>query len=284
MIGLLYTYAHRTPAIEKRAAYAESIGVPIIWDSGAFSVYKGNATIDVDEHARWIIQRQNAGSTARYIGLDVIGNVDGTVANITRQTQAGARVEATLHYPAPARIIDRFKEHNIEWLNLGGLAWMKGDQMPRALAWIAKVQQRNQQRFKIHGLGATPPAMIGNVHMDSIDSTYWQSPAKFRTMPLFDPRIGTWRLYMIKSNRGTNTPTMWKRLYKDAGWIRRTYNITPDDLFSLKSTDLNMIAVTSHRRFQDWLRARHKRETIIYLAGASSMHERHIDMIAKDNA
>lgn len=284
-VGLLYTYADLTKAALRRSDYAERLGIPVVWDSGAWSVHSRGAVIDPVRHAAWIADRQTAGSTARYIGLDVIGDSARTLANHRAQAQAGARAEATIHYGADLAILDSIA-HTTPWLNVGGVAGMtKGNAPIRARAFAdALTASAHARGLYVHGLGATHPTLTKRVPFDGIDSTFWMSGARYGLLPLFDPGGGDWRRLHYRTRNRTTRTRGWRAMHENGRWLRDTYGITPAELDCAPDARVRDLSITSHRKYAAWLAERHARPVIVYLAGATGIPEAALDHIAADQS
>jgi hypothetical protein len=272
-IGVLYSYAGLTKGVLQRADAAEAMGVPVIWDSGAWSVHNGKATIDVDEHARWVAARQKAGSKARYIALDVIGNGAATRKNFKRQRSLGAIGEPTVHYgERPKEAIEMFGENASGWLNAGGVAGMaSGTAMVRARAFVAAVRLAAPD-IKLHALGATHPEIAGPIPLDAVDSTYWLSPTMHGILPLFDHRTERWlKLYLGRSVDPARRSKGWERIWGNAQWLRDEYGFAPEDVWQMTNDELIVASIESHRKFGEWLSARHRRPVTVYLAAGGTL-------------
>lgn len=266
------SYVDATPSNVTKADRLEQAGVPVVWDSGAFSVFTGTATIDVDTHAHWVTKRQAAGSTARYIGLDVIGDGTASLHNYRRQLEAGADVEPTVHYGDPVELVHDYLDLGASWVNVGGIAPMGNGKKARlATAFAAAIRLATRGRASTHGLGATPPAIAGAVPFDAIDSTYWLGPARFGTQSLFDPDRGDWRRYTLVSSRTPTDDRAWRRIWKDGRWLRDTYGIAPAAMHRDNQDEMLDAAAESHRRFGQWLAERHGIDVTVYLAGGRAL-------------
>jgi hypothetical protein len=272
-IGVLYSYAGLTKGILAKAEQAEAMGVPVIWDSGAWSVHNGKATVNVDEHARWIVERQKAGSKARYIALDVIGNGAATRKNYKRQRSLGAVAEPTVHYgERPREAIEAFGENGSGWLNAGGVAGMaSGTALDRARAFVAAVRLA-APTIQLHALGCTHPGIAGPIPLDAVDSTYWLSPTMHGILPMFDRRSGLWlKLYLGRSVDPRRRSKGWERMYGNAEWLRTEYGFGPDAVWEMTNEELTIASIRSHRTFGEWLSERHQRPVTIYLAAGGTL-------------
>jgi hypothetical protein len=272
-LGVLVSYVGATRSVIDRVDELEAAGVPVVWDSGAFSVFTGAATVNVDEHAEWVAARQAAGSTARYVALDVIGDGHASVANWTRQTARGAVVEPTIHYGEPIVLLDAYVDGNPSgWVNAGGLVPLsRGNLTGKAAAFLAAAVQRIDGRARTHALGATHPDIAGPVPFDACDSTYWMSATRFGLLPLFDPDRGDWRKFKYKSRHPKIRTAGWDRIHTDGGWLRSEYGVTPAEVDGANNDKASSLSAESHRRFADWLSVRHGRTVTVYLAGAAGL-------------
>jgi hypothetical protein len=263
--------------VEKVDALADA-GVPVVWDSGAFSVWRVGAAVDVDDHARWVAARQSAGTVTRHVGLDVIYDPDGSLANYRRQIAAGARVEPTVHYGEPLSLVDEYLATDPDWINVGGVAQRaKGESLRQAIGFFAAVAKKAGDRVRVHGLGATHPTIGRLLPFDACDSTYWMSVFLYRQLPLFDPEKGDWRKYKFGSKHPDLRASGWRSVYADGRWLRSEYGVEPDDLahaapLSNRADDPTVaLSIESHRRFADWLASRHNRDVVVYLAGGGDI-------------
>jgi hypothetical protein len=283
-IGLLYTYADATRSSMQRATYAEHLNIPIVWDSGAWSVHTGRATINLNQHTAWIKHRQTHGSNARYISLDVIGSPEQTHANHHAQRNAGVKADATIHYGTPPNAIDTFN-HTTEWINVGGIAGMTRGHAPiRARAFAETITAAaHAQGLRVHGLGATHPTVTKRVPFDGIDSTFWMSGARYGLLPLFDPGTGDWRRLHYRTRNPTTRTRGWQAIHENGRWLRETYAITPAELNDATDERIRDLSIASHRNYADWLAHRHQRPVIVYLAGATGIPEAQIERIANGN-
>jgi len=284
LIGLLYTYADVTRASTQRADYAEQLGIPVVWDSGAWSVHTGRATINLDQHTTWVKHRQSHGSAARYIALDVIGNPDRTQQNHKTQRESGARADATLHYGTPPTELNAFT-HTTEWVNVGGIAGMTRGHAPiRARAYAESVTTAAHAcGLRVHGLGATHPIVTKRVPFDGIDSTYWMSGHRYGLLPLFDINTGDWNRVHYRTRNRTTRTRGWQAMHEIGRWLRHAYKITPNELDNASDERVRDLSILSHRNYANWLAQRHQRSVIVYLAGATGIRTETIEHIAQAN-
>jgi len=272
-IGVLTSYVDATAGTVRKCDDLEAHGIPVMWDSGAFSVWRAGKTIDVDEHALWVRDRQRAGSTARYVALDVITSGDASLTNWRRQTTLGAVVEPTVHYGEPLRLVDEYVEAGTRWMNVGGLAQRSNPKSERdkALGFFAAIAKRSGDT-KLHGLGATHPAIAWHVPYDACDSIYWRRPG-WGTLPLFDVRIGDWRRLPVRMDRRQPPKKGWRELWDHAAWVRDEYGSEPAE-WHVSNPEVYRLSIESHRRYAQWIADRHSRDVTVYLAGGAGEAER----------
>lgn len=250
------------------------MGMPFVWDSGAWSVFTGAATLTVEEHSTWVRERLREGLPGvRFIGLDVIGDAGATLDNYRQQRAAGLEVEPTIHFGTPLEQIDRLLEAgDTGWLNVGGIVGEIGkpSRHRNVAAFIAAVRRRIPPEVKIHALGCTPASIARLVHFDACDSTYWLSLGRFRTMPLFDKRRADWRKYsVVTTSTDPRRETTWTAAYRDGTWLRSEYGVTPEDVVAPNDERLLAAIVDSQRMFADWVSALHGKPMTLYLAGTT---------------
>lgn len=271
-VGILTSYLDTGRAALTRVDRATDAGVPVVFDSGAWSVFASGKTVDRDTHAAWVAARQAAGSRARYVGLDVIGDPDATWRNYQQQRRV-AHVEPTLHYGEHPAAVDRLVADSPPWINLGGMVpMMKQPSKHRNVAaWIAAVRRRIPDSTRVHALGATHPAIGRLVAFDAVDSTFWLSAARYSVLALFDPTTANWRRFGFRSRNPKTRADGWDDTHTDGRWLRDTYDVNPTDL----TTDpdpawIERLSIISHARYAAWLSERHQRDVIVYLAGGAA--------------
>lgn len=267
-LGVLASYVNATKTAVAKTQKLSAHGIPVIWDSGAFSVFNNKANIDVTEHAEWVIEQQKHDPTIRYVGLDVIKDYKKTFDNYVIQTRLGAKVEPTLHYGTEMKVLTKILNHNpTQWVNVGGLVALSKPHLTRkGVAFLAAIVKELQNSFRIHALGATHPDMTHNIPVDAVDSTWWLSSSRYGLMPLFDPKTGNWRKYNVASKDPKLLKKGWADLHRDSRWLRSNYNVHPKDVY--RNLDIaQQLSVQSHQKYADWLSNRHERTVTVHLAG-----------------
>jgi len=276
-LGILVSYADGRDQREAdpRRRLVEGVaddGFPLVWDSGAFSVFTGAAKITPEQHAEWVLSQPNS-DNRRFIGLDVIGDAAGTLANYRVQRELGAPVEPTIHYGDPVSQVDTLLDvAPTEWLNIGGLVpYLRGSRNLRNVAaFIAAVRRQTPPEVKVHALGCTTPSVLRSVHVDAVDSSSWLAAARYRQVSLFDATRGRWRGYPLGSNTAARRGEAWTTAFGDAQWLRAEYGVAPSDLIE-RAEDRHFIlslAIAGVARFAGYIGELHGRPVTMYLAGS----------------
>lgn len=285
LLGGLVTYADSSVRTVMPRLLA--VGLPVVVDSGAWSVFTGQATIPLAEHTDWVISQQvdAIAGAARYVGLDVIGNPVRTHANWVTQRAAGAHVEPTLHFgEAPSEVL-RYLDPDgpglaSPWINLGGMVpYLKHKKNhPMLAAWAAAVRRElrdaGHHEVLLHGLGQTSAISNRLFPYDGIDSIYWLSPTRLhRSLPLFDSRSGRFRVFRVAQRSVKWRTQSWKELHAHAAWLRAEYGLSAAQVADSTNEALLTLTIRSYAHFVTYMRARHGHDLIGYLAGASGLTE-----------
>lgn len=273
-LGQLFTFASGARSADRATERALAHGLPVMLDSGAWSVKTGAASITLDEHTDFVLERQDreGWGDVRFVGLDVIGDHHRTLENFLEQTDAGAAVEPTIHYGTDPALARDFADNlQTEWVNLGGLVqYQRGSDHRTQAAWCAAVRRNLPSGVKLHGLGAVTPPLNADFPFASVDSTYWQSPVRlWRSLPLFDTRTGKWRGYPTHTDEGRVEATL-RAAYKGAKFLRSQYALEPEVLPTLDCDGLLELSFISHRRFVEHFRRRHDSDLVAYMAASES--------------
>ena len=269
-LGYLGSFAYdRGDAATRRIYTYLQHGFPVMLDSGAFSVMNSGARIDINEHTEWVRtwqQRNDTGTQLLCVALDVIGDPAATVRNYEKQIRDGAVVVPTIHYPNDPKQVDAYADSPSGWVNLGGMVrYFSKSHLDNVIAWCAAVISRTRKAgVKVHGLGATPPAIHWLIPFDSCDSTYWLSGSRFGQHSVFDPAIRDWR----KIKTGS------RAAYKYGNLLRDRYGLDPEVLDADTRGEAGRklserVAIQSHDIFAQTFRDRHDSDLIVHLAGGS---------------
>lgn len=266
MIGVLTSFVDG----QARQRLTPLVEGPLVWDSGAFSVFTGRAEVSIEDHTAWVLQEAAEGrQETRFIGLDVIGDPEGTLANYAAQRSAGAPVEPTIHYGDPIDQVDRLLEVAVpEWINVGGIVpFLRGGNAHHRniAAFIAAVRRRLPAEVRIHALGCSTPGVLRQVGVDAGDSSSWISSDKFGELSLFDDRAGRWKSIPVRHQTRGQQEAGWTSAYSIGRMLRRDYGVAPEEITS--TTDRRFfleLAVQASDRFASWVSRIHDREFTMY--------------------
>lgn len=266
-LGGLVTFAAGEQACRN---FLQAAGeLPVIVDSGAWSVFRGAATVEVDDHAEAILRLSADHPDARYIGLDVIGDPERSYLNWLRGRAAGASLEPTIHFGVTpeqaARYFERMEPG--EWVNLGGMAHLqRPGEMRRLLGWAASIM-REAPQLRYHALGAVTPYLLDRLPLDSADSSYWKLPLVVgRRLSLFSEADRTWVGIACRAGSAST--------YRSAGRYARTlrsYGVALSDWPEIAQDDdaLMRLSLESHMRLVRYVSRRHGKPFRAYLAAIS---------------
>jgi hypothetical protein len=144
----------------------------IMLDSGAFSAFTRNSSVDRDEYMAYI--KKNEKFIECYINLDVIGDAEAGWANQEYFESHGLNPMPVFHPGDDLKYLERCLEY--DYFCLGGIAGKNSSS--RRLPFLDKCfriicDNNGIPKSKVHGLGVTSPAMLRRYPFYSVDSTSW---------------------------------------------------------------------------------------------------------------
>lgn len=145
-------------------------------DSGAFSVFTGKKTVNLDEMIR---DYKTLDSIKLKCGLDVIGDAEATKRNCLEMKEANLDVMPTFHYGESFEYLEYYCQ-NFSYVALDGVAQLKVHE--RLEEWLDSCFAYIKPYFnkvKIHGFAITSYRLLMRYPFYSVDSTTWQSSARF---------------------------------------------------------------------------------------------------------
>jgi hypothetical protein len=270
MLGTLVTVANPKTAVSV-GKLASDYGIPLIVDSGAWSNFNGKANVTVESHTVWLRKHYQPG--VRHVGLDVIGNMEATYKNWVAEVDSGLLVEPTLHYGADPKFVDKYLRKGLvtDWINLGGMAHLQKHRamLPKLAGWCGAVMRRLPPEVKVHGLGATTPALCNVVPFDAVDSTYWLEVHKFNTIPLFVEGTKNW-IRVMRSLRAKDWDSRKKQKLGSLGDVLfREYGISASELARSDMDVCVDLTIRAQKKFAEHFSKRHNKPVTVYLAGSN---------------
>jgi len=159
-----------------------SEGKNILLDSGAFSAWTANLTLDVREYMKFIrIYKQDI---PNYISLDSIGDAGKSIENYNIMLEKGYKPIPCFHYNEDFKALDYYVSKS-EYVGLGG---MVGIDVRQKSKWLDKIFTK-YPTTKFHGFGMTAYRLLFRYPWYSVDSTTWLQGGKLGKVMLPDGRV-----------------------------------------------------------------------------------------------
>ncbi len=180
-------------------------------DSGAFSAFKSNAKINLNNYISFLGINANAFDV--YSNLDVIGDAEATWRNQTIMEKEGLNPLPTFHYGEKFKYL-KFYVKNYSYIALGGMVPISGKSA--LIIWLRdcwKIIGNN--KIKIHGFGMTDLKLIKIYPWYSIDSTTACRAGRIGVL------ITPWGQVSISKGLKTKTITTPKKIELVYNWVNR---------------------------------------------------------------
>lgn len=189
--NILVSYAYLGDlgkATEYFAHLREWGATSLMLDSGAFTVFNSGGTVDLAEYGRAIA----ALKPEVYVQLDVIGDADGTRANLERMRAAGLKPLPVFTRGAPFEHLIRLLDEGEDYICLGNIA--KAETQVRldwcryvfhvTAKWMKKEGRSRPPRY--HAFGVTEPTVLFAFPFYSCDSSSGLMQAVFGRVFTYD--------------------------------------------------------------------------------------------------
>lgn len=175
----------------KRRSKLKSNKRPILFlDSGAFSAFTRNETIDINEYIEYIYENIDVYDT--YAALDVIGDPDKTYSNTREMIANGLNPLPVFHYGSDTKYLKKLID-NFEYIALGGMVPISTKELKK---WLDNIWQnfltdeKGKPVIRVHGFGMTTLHLLKRYPWYSVDSI----------APVLAGGLG--RIYIPKKNKG----------------------------------------------------------------------------------
>jgi len=172
--------------------------VSLFLDSGAYSAFTQNVTIDIQKYISFI--KQNYKYIDFYANLDVLGDSDKTFQNQKIMEKAGLKPIPTFHQKEDYKYLRYYIEH-YDYIALGG---MVGSPSVSLRIWLDDVfskfvcDENGYPKVKTHAFGLTSLGFLLRYPWYSADSTSWIMTGSFGSV--FVPRIKRGEYFYNKDN------------------------------------------------------------------------------------
>jgi hypothetical protein len=142
-------------------------------DSGAFSAYSNNTSINIEEYISFIKEHQS--EIEIHANLDDIGDADKTWKNQRKMERAGLSPIPVYHLDEDPKYLRWCMEY--PYFAVGGLASAKGVSLSPFLDSVFRKVCTKKSDFlpthKVHGFGIATPEILCRYPWFSVDSTSW---------------------------------------------------------------------------------------------------------------
>lgn len=195
--------------------------INLFLDSGAYSAFTQNTTIDIQEYISFIKRYEKYIDV--YANLDSIGDPAQTLKNQRIMEEAGLSPLPCFHYGSPISYLKRYlKKYN--YIALGGMVPISTVELIKWLDLLFSeylCDEKGNPKCKVHGFGLTSLKLMLRYPWYSVDSTSWVVTGRLGSVLVPKFRSGKYE-YLIDpwkvsiSNRSPNQ--------KDAGQHLSTFS------------------------------------------------------------
>lgn len=191
----LHSYFHVQPKGFEHGWWNMNIKnkVDLFLDSGAFSAFTQNGTIDIQEYIEFIKEHKQHLSV--YANLDVIGSAEGTWQNQRIMERAGLKPLPCFHYGEDPKWLNRYLDNGYDYIALGGMVPISTQDL---IPWLDSVfgnyicDENGIPKVKVHGFGLTSLRLMLRYPWYSVDSTSWVVTGRMGSVYVPRFRKGQW--------------------------------------------------------------------------------------------
>lgn len=193
-LNILVAYPYMTKdVIEILESNQNSIR--FLLDSGAFTAWKANKEIKVEEYCDFI--ESLPFKPWRYFTLDVIGDPEGTIDNYNHMLGCGLKPVPIFTRGEDPSMIDMYYNTS-EVVGIGGLVGTRGNK-----GFVKSIMKKVGDR-KVHWLGFNAKEFLSYYKPYMCDSSSWSSSVRYASCKLYD-RNGRW--YSVSKEDFAERPT-----------------------------------------------------------------------------
>lgn len=151
-------------------------------DSGAFSAYTQDKTINLDVYAEFIKQYES--KITHYANLDVIGDAEKTFENYKLLKAKGLKPMPVYHYGEARSYLKRYIDEGESYIALGGMVGKQN-------SFTCQLEELFDQysHIKFHGFGLSNPVHVNKYPWYSVDSSTWSTGARMGHLIADDRQI-----------------------------------------------------------------------------------------------
>lgn len=156
----------------EKSPYCDSLFI----DSGAYSAYKQNITIDIDAYVAFI--RKYKELITVYPNLDVIGDAEGTLKNQRYLESCDLSPIPCFHYGEDFDYLVRYCDH--DYIAIGGVAQLAdGTAILQFLDYCWRLILKHNPKLKVHGFAINDENIISRYPWHSIDASSVHMQARY---------------------------------------------------------------------------------------------------------
>jgi hypothetical protein len=167
-----YHYMHKPKAVDK----LRKEGKTYFLDSGAFSAFTQNVTIDIKDYCKYVERYHELFHVSSV--LDAIGDYKGTFWNQKKMEELLPREMWPLpcyHYGEPHEVLQYYVD-NYEHITIGGMVPISTKQL---FIWLDEIWSKylthpdGTPKIRVHGFGLTSLPLMMRYPWYSVDSSSW---------------------------------------------------------------------------------------------------------------
>ena len=249
---LSYHYFKKVDLRELLEKYFGSHSPLVFIDSGGFSAATQGVEINMEEYAAWLKSYEDL--ITIYANLDEIGNPELTYQRQKEMEDLGLKPLPVFHTGEPTSWLEKYIDEGYDYICLGGMVPYSKDKK-KLIKWMSlcfDIAKASGREIKYHGFGMTNWDLMRAYPWESVDSSSWCSGFRYGSVPLFDPRTGTFTTVQLRD---------LKKSYKYAR-VLREYGFSPNDLAMNSEFDrvkIATISAMSYMKAEEWLNNMRKR-------------------------
>lgn len=195
--NVLCSYAFFKSAVKMRKEFGDYNPKNLILDSGAFSVWTRNESIDIDAYAYFCerVKEEFPLCNVYIVNLDVLpGRFGRRPSDQERENSASSGWKNMEYLESKGlKVIPVFHQHeDFKWLDMMrkhvdyiGISPANDVSMPEKLNWLNEVFGRIKDTIKTHGFAVTSDEQLVRYPFFSVDSSSWTSSSRFGSIPIF---------------------------------------------------------------------------------------------------
>jgi len=175
-LNILVAYPYLKPNVIQFLKEHES-DIRFLLDSGAFTAWKANKTIHLDEYCSFI--ESLPFKPWRYFTLDVVGDPEGSLRNYNKMLERGLRPIPVFTRGEELSVLEEYYKTS-DVVAIGGLV-----QTPNNKGFVKALMKVIGKR-KVHWLGFNRKEFVAHYKPFMCDSSTWASALRFARVDIYD--------------------------------------------------------------------------------------------------